>query len=90
MSGVTSVAAVVTTPAKDKAMRHIKMGLILFILTIPLLLTLWGIIELIMAKPVYNVMLESAAGQQLAYSSLDEELIDRIVAAITDAIVARG
>lgn len=90
MSGVISVAVVVTNPAKANAIRHIKIGLYLFIFTIPLLLTLWGLIELAMAKPLYNVMLQTPSGEQLVYTSSDEIFIRRIVAAMTDAIVARG
>ena len=78
------------TTAMEPGTRAGRLGLIWFILTLPLLLTLWGIVEVAMAKPLYNVMIESATGEQLVYASEDEDIIVRIVAAITDGIVARG
>lgn len=44
----------------------------------------------IIPKPRFSVLLHTAAGQTMALSSKDRSFIDRVVAALNDAIVARG
>ena len=49
-----------------------------------------GILWLRSLKPTYTVMVGSAGGEKEALSSKDGEIIDGVVAAINDAIIARG
>ncbi|MGH8546569.1 MAG: DUF6232 family protein [Gammaproteobacteria bacterium] len=90
MSGVTSVAKVQTNPGKAQGKKICLYGLVLGIFIIPLVLIPIGIIMMLTAKPLYSVVLSSASGETSAYSSNDHEFIDSVVAALTDAIVARG
>jgi hypothetical protein len=90
MSGVTSVGAIATNPAKAQGKKVMLYGLVLGIFLIPLVLVPIGILMMVIAKPVYSVVLRSASGETSAYTSGDPDFIDRVVAALTDAIVARG
>lgn len=49
-----------------------------------------GIVWLRSLKPTYKLIFASASGESEAHSSQDESLIDEIVAAVNDAIIARG
>jgi RsiW-degrading membrane proteinase PrsW (M82 family) len=49
-----------------------------------------GILWLRALKPTYHVVLASASGEREGLSSKDNSLVDRVVAAITDAITHRG
>ncbi|OQC36126.1 MAG: hypothetical protein BWX64_02198 [Acidobacteria bacterium ADurb.Bin051] len=49
-----------------------------------------GVLWLRALKPTYHVFLASASGEVQGLSSKDEALVDRVVAAITDAITHRG
>lgn len=91
MSGVTSVGMIETYPEKDKAKKLIIWGIPLILLFFfGVLLIIAGIVWMMTAKPLYTVVLTSASGETSAYSSRDKELVQRIIAAITDAIIARG
>lgn len=91
MSGVTSVSARTTAPSKTGPIVLILIGIPLLVaFGLGLLLIIGGIVWLTQLKPTYTVVLTSASGQASAYTSRDQELIQRIVAAVTDAIVARG
>ena len=41
-------------------------------------------------KPTFHLLLRSSSGEQKAMSTSDEKLINRIVQAVSEAIVARG
>jgi hypothetical protein len=41
-------------------------------------------------KPTFHLLLRSSSGEQKALSTSDEKLINRIVQAVSEAIVARG
>jgi hypothetical protein len=45
---------------------------------------------MIQQKPIYAVAVGAAGGELQAYASTDEQSIDRIIAAVNEAIVARG
>lgn len=49
-----------------------------------------GIVWLTSLHPTYNVMLATAAGERQGLTSKDEGIVDRVTAAIADAIVHRG
>jgi hypothetical protein len=49
-----------------------------------------GIVWLRSLHPTYNVMLATAAGERQGLTSQDEGIVDRVTAAIADAIVHRG
>ncbi len=49
-----------------------------------------GIAWLRSLKPTYHVVLASSSGEREGMSSKDNDLIDRVIGAITDAITARG
>ena len=49
-----------------------------------------GILWILAAKPTYHLMLATAGGERSGLWSKDETFIDRIAAAVTDAIVHRG
>lgn len=49
-----------------------------------------GIVWFQSLRPTYNVMLATAAGERQGLTSKDEGVVDRVTAAIADAIVHRG
>lgn len=50
----------------------------------------WCAYSLWRQRPQYDLLLTTAAGEASALSTGDKALLDRIVAALNDAIVARG
>ena len=50
----------------------------------------WGAYTRWRAQTEYDLLLTTAAGEASALSTRDKALLDRIVAALNDAIVARG
>lgn len=91
MSGVTSVGARTIPPSKKPPIIVMLLGVpLLALYGFGLLLIAGGIIWLTQLKPQHTVVLTTASGEASAYSSSDAGLIHRIVAAATDAIVARG
>lgn len=59
-------------------------------LGISAVLLIIGIVWLNSLHPTYNVMLATAAGERQGLTSKDEGVVDRVTAAIADAIVHRG
>jgi hypothetical protein len=55
-----------------------------------LVLLIIGIVWLKSLHPTYNVMLATAAGERQGLTSKDEGVVDRVTAAIANAIVHRG
>jgi hypothetical protein len=53
-------------------------------------LLILGIVWFKSLHPTYNVMLATAAGERQGLTSKDEGVVDRVTAAIADAIVHRG
>lgn len=49
-----------------------------------------GIVWFRSLRPTYNVMLATAGGERQGLTSKDEGVVDRVTAAIADAIVHRG
>jgi hypothetical protein len=49
-----------------------------------------GVLWLRSLKPTYHVFLASASAERSGLSSIDETLVDRVTAAISDAITHRG
>lgn len=41
-------------------------------------------------KPTYHVFLSTASGEQRGMSSKDQDLVDRVISAVMNAITARG
>jgi len=60
------------------------------VFSMSLVLLIIGIIWLKSLHPTYNVMLATAAGERQGLTSKDEGVVDRVTAAIADAIVHRG
>jgi hypothetical protein len=96
MSNVTSVLSTKTDPSKGGAILLIVLGIVLIAahqaatIVIGLALAALGGWWLYSMKPTYNVVLRTASGESRAFSSKDRSLVERVVAAVNDAIVARG
>ena len=60
-------------------------GLILGLILIAVAVGVW-----FLQKPIYHVTLLTASGESDAHSSTDSQLVNRIVAAVNEAIVHRG
>jgi ribosomal protein S27E len=92
MAQITSVEAVEIPPNTKAAVALIVCGAILAIPTcgLALILLIVGIIVYGTARPYYAVCVASASGEAHALIGPDPEPIDRVVAAINQAIVERG
>ncbi len=95
MSGVTSVAAIKNVPSKKGPIVLIVIGLILMIagdagIILGLLALAGGIAWLVLNKPEYIVLLNSASGETRALHSKDEDFISRVIVALNESIIARG
>jgi hypothetical protein len=103
MAGITSVKMYVETPSKIGPIVAMLFG-VLFILggleslfrgnIIPfvfgLALFLLGLWIFKKRVPVYSVLLHSSSGEQKASGSQNKEFIGQVIAALNQAIVARG
>lgn len=94
MSGITSVKAAVDQPLKGPAILGGIGVLMMFsgevgAIIIGLLLIAGAVLWFIKGKK-HIVVLSSASGEAKALSSTNEGFIGRIIAALNDAIVARG
>ena len=49
-----------------------------------------GILIFRLQKPTYHVVFASSSGERQGLTSQDEQLVDRVIAAITEAIIYRG
>ncbi|HEV7921636.1 MAG TPA: DUF6232 family protein [Thermoanaerobaculia bacterium] len=49
-----------------------------------------GILIFRSQKPTYHVVLASSSGERQGLTSQDEPLVNRVIGAITDAIIYRG
>jgi len=105
MSGITSVGAGTEHPSKVGAILAMLFGAFIALCGLGLLVVTKGGIVVVLigagiialgimvlkAKvPIYSVLLRSASGEQKATSSKELNFIQRIVAAINQAIVLRG
>jgi hypothetical protein len=99
MNGVTSVASLKEIPSRKGPIICLVLGLITFfgalrgdtqILPGSLFFLIVGGLWWYLKKTQYTVLLHSASGESRAFTSADENLVDRIVGALNEAIVARG
>ena len=105
MSGITSVGAGTEHPSKVGAVLAMLFGAFITLCGLGLLaVTKVGIAIVLVGAgivalgvmvwkskvPMHSVLLRSASGEQRATSSKDMDLIQRIVAALNQAIVLRG
>lgn len=105
MSGITSVGTGTEHPSKVGAILAMLFGAFIALCGLGLLVVTKGGIVVVLigagiialgimvlkAKvPIYSVLLRSASGEQRATSSKDMNLVQRIVAALNQAIVLRG
>jgi hypothetical membrane protein len=67
---------------------HFGESLLMFLVFAGLLAA--GIFWLRSLRPTYHVVLASASGERQGMSSKDNELVDRVIGGITDAITHRG
>jgi hypothetical protein len=102
VSGITSVRAQVEHPSKKGPVITIVVGTFFvlssfvaahdayigFLIGLPLMaLGVWAFRRRV---PLYSVVLRSASGEQKATTSTNKELIQRLIGALNQAIIARG
>ncbi len=100
MSGVTSVENLKKNPSRKGPIFLIMWGFLMTMLgfwgkrvetwVTGLLMLAGGVAWLLQQKPTFWVVLSSASGEAKALSSKDGQWVSRLVAALNDAIVARG
>ena len=92
MSGVTSVTQLIFKPNRIGPIIVAAVGLLCFIFSwwIAIIVLAAAVVWWFMQKTRYAVQMSSASGDQEALSSTDGELINKVVAALNDAIVHRG
>jgi hypothetical protein len=106
MQGVTSIRRVIEEPSKKGAIIAIVVGAIITLISFGVIsdslgggfMTLLigvgilaaGILWLRSLKDTFIVMLTSASGETRALSSPDEQFVSQIVAALNNALIARG
>jgi len=95
MSGVTSVATYRKDPSRTGPIVLGILGVLSLIGGAKTILGALIFLGLAVAwwmalKPTFIVKLTSAAGEREAFTSKDESLVDRLVSAINEAIIARG
>ena len=84
MSGITSVWQ--TNNLSKKSDIYIQMFIGLFLLLIP---TILGLFQLLLYSEEYSLMISTASGNEVAYTSSDHQTINEIIKAINEALVAR-
>ncbi len=96
MSNVTSVGSARTDPSRRGPIVLVVLGVVLILahqaasIAFGVLLAGLGAWWYQSQKPTHVVLLRSASGESRAFSSKDKTQVDRIVAAVNSAIVARG
>ncbi|MCK0069133.1 DUF6232 family protein [Kordiimonas laminariae] len=92
MSNVTSVKTGTNVDPKAPKILIIIIGLITtaFSAVIGLILIAVGIAILMSSKDSYSVILSTAAGENQALTSDDKNHIEKVVAALNEAIISRG
>lgn len=96
MSGITSVKAFRKSPHRKLLifmgiMGVVELGFGGTFMTIFWVALIAGAIAMwLFTKPVFSVMLNSASGESSVLASKDNEFIQRVVSALSDAIVHRG
>ncbi len=92
MNGITSVTKFMINPNRKPPLIVAGIGLLAFIFKwyIAVLIIALAAVWWFLQKTNYSVQLSSASGDTEALTSTDEEYIDKVVAALNDAIVHRG
>jgi hypothetical protein len=92
MNGITSVTKYQITPSRKGPIIVAVIGLLAFIFKwyIAVIILAAAVAWFISQKKKYSVQLSSASGDNEALTSTNEEYIDKVVAALNDAIVHRG
>jgi hypothetical protein len=93
MSGITSVAAGERKPSRVWPVTLIVIGVIAFMFGSPgaaVICVAAGGVWWYLQKTEYAVLLRTASGEAEALTSKDKGYVTRIVAALNNAIVARG
>jgi hypothetical protein len=95
MSGVTSVLALKSDPKRTGPIVLGVLGLITLMagkmgILVALLLIAGAVAWWMALKTTYIVKLRTSGGESNAYSSKDKELVDRIISALNESIIARG
>jgi hypothetical protein len=84
MSGITSVWHDDNLSEKSEIYFQIFFGL--FLLAIP---TILGLLKLLVFSEQHYLMISTASGRSVAYTSSDRETITKIIRAINEALAAR-
>ncbi|NOU46184.1 MAG: hypothetical protein HOO86_03880 [Bacteroidales bacterium] len=93
IAGVTEVSTFIHRPERKYPIIVAAIGIILLLFKVyvfGVVLIAAGVAWWIIQKNEYSVMLSSASGNSDAFRDKDEAFIDRVVAALNDAIVHRG
>lgn len=95
MSGVTSVKSLRHDPSKKGPIILIILGLLGFAagkdaMFVAFLMLAAGIAWLVLNKPKFSVVLNSSSGEAEAMTSKDQGIIQQIVSALNESIIARG
>jgi len=84
MNGITSVWQ--TNNLSEKSDIYVQMFIGLFLLLIP---TILGLFKLLLYSERYSLMISTASGNEVAYTSSSQQEISKIIKAINEALVAR-
>ncbi len=92
IANISSVKSGVQPASKVGPLLMILVGLLLgsASLIFPIAFIIISIVMLAKSKSTYSVVLTSAGSDQTALQSSDKETIDKVIAALNDAIVHRG
>ena len=102
LSGVTSVKSLVETPDNVGPIIGVILGFVMAISAFGKGSVEWGLVAIGLVfvtvaglilwsqKPTHHLVLRTSSGEVRAISSRDGEFIVRVVAALNDAIIARG
>ncbi len=92
LSGITAVSSHYISPKRTLPIVLGVVGLICFSFSwvLAVLLIVLAVVWWVLQKTDYFVRLESASGITDAFTSKDQELINKIVEALNDAIIHRG
>ena len=92
MSNVTSVKAFEQSPKRFWGVLFLVLGLA-FALASPvvgLIIAAMAVVGLFLQKTIYHVMLSTSGGETSALKTNEKEYLQKIVAALNEAIVHRG
>ena len=90
VSGITSVDGIELAPNRTGPIVLLIAGLLFLVVYIGIIMVIGAIIWFVKQKSVFAVTLTTAGSQVMVYQSPNRIFISRIIAALNNAIVARG